>query len=139
MAMQVDSDSNVKSEPVVVPLCDVLLVLLIIFMVVTPLIHKGIDVRLPAAINTINLPENPDVVLAIKRDGRMFLNGTEVTLDKLTAAVEEAFADETGERKIYIKADGELEYGAIVEAFEKIKDAGVDVMGIITEIKTKEE
>ena len=138
MAIDIES-ADVKSEPNVVPLCDVLLVLLIIFMVVTPLIHKGVDVRLPAAINTINLPENPEVVLAIKRDGRLFLNGTEVKLDKLTEAVEEAFAEETGERKIYIKADGDLEYGAIVEAFEKIKNAGVDIMGIITEIKTKEE
>jgi len=138
MAIDIES-TDVKSEPNVVPLCDVLLVLLIIFMVVTPLIHKGIDVRLPAALNTINLPENPEVVLTLKRDGRIFLNETEVTLDKLTEAVEEAFIDKTGERKIYIKADAQLEYGAIVQAFERIKEAGVDIMGIITEIKTKEE
>jgi len=137
MAIETGS-SDVKSEPIVVPLCDVLLVLLIIFMVVTPLIHKGIDVRLPAALNTINLPENPEVVLTLKRDGRIFLNDSEVTLDKLTTAVEEAFADKT-EKKIYIKADSDLEYGRIVQAFEKVKEAGIEIMGITTEIKTKEE
>lgn len=137
MAIDIES-TDVKSEPNVVPLCDVLLVLLIIFMVVTPLIHKGIDVRLPSAINTINLPENPEVILTLKRDGRIFLNESEVTLDKLAAAVEEAFLDKT-EKKIYIKADADLEYGRIVQAFEKVKDAGIEVMGIITEIKTKEE
>ncbi|MFQ6082821.1 MAG: ExbD/TolR family protein [Candidatus Aminicenantia bacterium] len=138
MAIEVGGE-EIKSEPNVVPLCDVLLVLLIIFMVVTPMLQKGVDVRLPVALNTVNQPENPEVVLAMKRDGRIYLNQTQVTLDNLTSMIEEAFSTEGGEKKIYIKADADLEYGKIVEVFNKVKEAGLEVMGIITEVKTKSE
>jgi len=136
MAMKVESHGEVSSEPNVVPLCDVLLVLLIIFMVVTPLIQRGVDVRLPVALNTINMPENPEVVLSIKKDGSMYIGQDQVTMENLQTLIEEAFMTAT-DKRLYLRADGELEYGNIVDIVEILKAAGVEIVGIITEIKTE--
>lgn len=135
MSMMVSKEDEVSSEPNVVPLCDVLLVLLIIFMVVTPLIQKGIDVRLPVALNTINMPENPEVVLSIRKDGKMYIGQDLITLDNLQTMIEEAFMT-ASDKRLYLRADGELEYGNIVDVVEILKAAGVEIVGIITEIKT---
>lgn len=132
----------VRSEPNVVPLCDVLLVLLIIFMIVTPLLQKGVDIRLPNAQFTTDMPENPDVVLAIKKDARdpkgflLYVNQDKVTMETLQNALEEAFLT-VAERKLYLKADQELEYGNIVDIIDIIRGAGIEMVGIITEKKTQ--
>ncbi len=136
MSMMVSNEDEVSSEPNVVPLCDVLLVLLIIFMVVTPLIQKGIDVRLPVALNTINMPESPEVVLSIRKDGKMYIGQDQITLDNLQTMIEEAFMT-ASDKRLYLRADGELEYGNIVDVVEILKAAGVEIVGIITEIKTE--
>ena len=136
MSMKISNGREVSSEPNVVPLCDVLLVLLIIFMVVTPLIQKGVDVRLPVALNTINMPENPEVVLSIKKDGKMYLGQDQVTMENLQTLIEEAFMT-ASDKRLYLRADGELEYGNIVDIVEILKAAGVEIVGIITEIKTE--
>ena len=137
MGFQVGSkEDEVTSEPNVVPLCDVLLVLLIIFMVVTPLVHKGFDLRLPTALNTIQMPENPDVVLSIRRDGSLFVNQDQATMETLQTMLEEVFMT-AGEKKLYIKADQDLEYGLIVDTIQVVKDAGIEIVGIITEVKTE--
>jgi len=135
MSMMVSKEDEVSSEPNVVPLCDVLLVLLIIFMVVTPLIQKGIDVRLPVALNTISMPESPEVVLSIRKDGKMYIGQDQITLDNLQTMIEEAFMT-ASDKRLYLRADGELEYGNIVDVVEILKAAGVEIVGIITEIKT---
>ncbi len=136
MSMMVSKEQEVSSEPNVVPLCDVLLVLLIIFMVVTPLIQKGVDVRLPVALNTINMPENPEVVLSIRKDGKMYIGPNQITLDNLQTMIEEAFMT-ASDKRLYLRADGELEYGNIVDVVEILKAAGVEIVGIITEVKTE--
>lgn len=136
MSMMVSKEDEVSSEPNVVPLCDVLLVLLIIFMVVTPLIQKGIDVRLPVALNTINMPESPEVVLSIRKDGKMYIGQDQITLDNLQTMIEEAFMT-ASDKRLYLRADGELEYGNIVDVVEILKAAGVEIVGIITDIKTE--
>jgi biopolymer transport protein ExbD len=136
MAISVGGEEKVKSEPNVVPLCDVLLVLLIIFMVVTPLVQKGVDVRLPTAVNTISMPDQPEVVLAVRRDGTMYVNQDQVTMDNLQTMLEEAFLT-ASEKKLYLKADQEIEYGKIVDIITIVKDAGIEIMGIITEVKTE--
>ena len=136
MAIKLETEGEVSSEPNVVPLCDVLLVLLIIFMVVTPLIQRGVDVRLPVALNTINMPENPEVVLSIKKDGSMYMGQDQVTMENLQTLIEEAFMT-ASDKRLYLRADGELEYGNIVDIVEILKAAGVEIVGIITEIKTE--
>jgi len=136
MAVSIGKKGVVSSEPNVVPLCDVLLVLLIIFMVVTPLVQKGVDVRLPNALNTINMPENPEVVLAIRRDGTLYVNQEKATEENLATMLEEAFLTAT-EKKLYLRADQDLEYGKIVEIIDILKDSGVEIIGIITEKKAE--
>lgn len=134
---------TVRSEPNVVPLCDVLLVLLIIFMIVTPYLQKGVDVALPSAQFTSNVPENPEVVLAVKKDARdpkgylLYVNQDKVTLETLQNALEEAFLT-VADKKLYLKADSELEYGIFAEfLWDTIRAAGIDAVGIITEKKTE--
>ena len=129
------NEAEVSAEPNVVPLCDVLLVLLIIFMVVTPLVQKGVDVRLPTALNTIDMPENPEVVLHIKKDGTMYVNDEQVQADNLALTLEEAFLS-ASDKRLYLRADSDLEYGNVVDVIDIMKDAGVEIVGIITEKKT---
>jgi len=136
MSISAGGEEKVKSEPNVVPLCDVLLVLLIIFMVVTPLAQKAVDVRLPTALNTISMPDNPEVVLAMRKDNTMYVNQDLATMDTLQTLLEEAFLT-ASEKKLYLKADQELEYGKIVDVIQIVKDAGIEIMGIITEVKTE--
>ncbi len=136
MAVSVGKKGEVESEPNVVPLCDVLLVLLIIFMVVTPLVQKGVDVRLPNALNTINMPENPEVVLAIRKDGSLFVNQDQATEETLQTLLEEAFLT-AAEKKLYLRADQDLEYGKIVDIIDILKVTGVEILGIITEKKAE--
>ena len=133
-----DSSSNedVISEPNVVPLCDILLVLLIIFMVITPLVKKGVDVRLPTALNMIDFPENPEIVLSIKKDGTLWLNNDVVAEEDLSALLEEIMLS-ASDKKLYLKADQELEFGRVVEIIGPLKEAGVEVVGIIAEKKTE--
>lgn len=138
MAVKVSmNDDDYNAEPNVVPLCDVLLVLLIIFMVVTPLVQRGVDVRLPVAMNTITMPENPDVVLYIKKDGSLFVNEEPVTEDNLQQALEDALMV-ASDRKLYLRADQELEYGRLVDLIDILKNAGVEDFGIIVDPETRE-
>lgn len=135
--VSMNGKETVKSEPNVVPLCDVLLVLLIIFMVVTPLVQKGVDVQLPSALNTTQMPDNPEVVLSIKSDGTLFLKEQRVALDGLTMALEEAFLT-AAEKKLYIRADANLEFGKMIDVIDMIREAGIELVGIITERKATE-
>lgn len=137
MGMNVSqSDDGVTSEPNVVPLCDVLLVLLIIFMVVTPLVKKGVDVRLPTALNMIDYPETPEMVLSIRQDGSLWLNQQKVAEEDLATSLEEIMQT-AGDTKLYLRADQELEFGRVVEIIGPLKEAGVEIVGIIAEKKTE--
>jgi biopolymer transport protein TolR len=142
-SVQMGGKEEVRSEPNVVPLCDVLLVLLIIFMIVTPYLQKGVDVKLPNAQFTVTMPENQDiVVLAVKKDARdpkgflLYVKQNKVTMETLQNALEEEFLT-VAEKKLYLKADQELEYGIIVDLIDIIRGAGIEIVGIITEKKTE--
>ncbi len=138
MAISVDTGrgGDIQSEPNVVPLCDVLLVLLIIFMVMTPLIQQGVDVELPTALNTADMPDNPEAVLYIRRDGSIYLNEQPITKENLQTMLEEALIT-ASERKLYLRADQELEYGIILDLIPLIKEADIEIVGIIAEKKTE--
>ena len=132
MGYTAGNESDIQSEINVVPLCDVLLVLLIIFMVLTPLIQRGVDVRLPTALNTIDMPESPEVVLYIKRDGTLYVNQDKVTMDDLQVQLEDVLMT-ASDKRLYLRADQELEYGTIIDIINIIKAAGIEVVGIIVE------
>lgn len=132
MAISVGQKDEVKSEPNVVPLCDVLLVLLIIFMVVTPLVQKGVDLRLPTALNTMGMPDNLEVVIAIRKDGTIYVNQEQATEETLQTLLEEAFMT-ASDKRLYLRADQDLEYGKIIDLIETLKISGVEIVGIITE------
>lgn len=136
LSVSMGGKEGIKSEPNVVPLCDVLLVLLIIFMVVTPLVQKGVDVKLPSALNTASMPDSPDVVLAVKKDGTIYVNEDKVTMENLQNALEEAFLT-VSEKKLFIRADQDIEYGKIVDLIDVMREAGIEIIGIITEKKTE--
>ncbi len=139
MGFSVGGKEKVKSEPNVVPLCDVLLVLLIIFMVVTPLVQKGVDVKLPTALNTISMPDQPEVVLAIRKDGTMYVNQDKATMENLQQLLEDAFLT-ASEKKLYLRVDKDVEYGKLVEpggVLDLVKEAGIELIGIITDVQTQ--
>ncbi len=136
ISISMGGKEEVKSEPNVVPLCDVLLVLLIIFMVVTPLVQKGVDVKLPSALNVADMPDSPEVVLAIKRDGTIYVNEEKVAMENLQNTLEEAFLT-VSDKKLYIRADEDIEYGKIVDLIDVMREAGIEIVGIITEKKAE--
>jgi biopolymer transport protein TolR len=137
-----DTGSNsTKSEPNVVPLCDILLVLLIIFMVVTPLIQKGAVVQLPEAVNYRVEPEPGKMTeVTLKKNGEIYLNNTLIEAKDLVSKIESIFEDEkNSESKVLLKADIEIEYGKVVDLMDLIKRANVEVVGLVTEQSTSSE
>jgi biopolymer transport protein TolR len=134
MAMAVGGPSGgVKSDINVTPLVDVMLVLLIIMMIVAPMLQKGVDVRLPVAANSADKPET---VLAIKADKTLYVNGIRVQAGDLRQKVEEALETKK-EKVILIKADEDVEYGAVMGAMDSLREGGIEDMGLITERKVK--
>jgi biopolymer transport protein ExbD len=124
---------GVKSEINVTPLVDVMLVLLIIMMIVAPLLQQGVPLTLPQAANTAEKPETQDqTVVAITADKRYFINSQQVAPDRLASRVVEVL--ETQAQKIVIiKADVDAEYGAVMEAMDTLRAAGIEDMGLITD------
>lgn len=113
-----------KSDINVTPLVDVVLVLLIIFMVVTPLLHRGKDVRLPLAKNAMEeKPGQGPVVVSLPADKTIWWGNVQVGLDELALKVREALA-ESRNTKILIKADDSLSVGAVRPTLDRVRNAG---------------
>jgi biopolymer transport protein TolR len=126
----------VKSDINVTPMIDVMLVLLIIFMIVTPLIAAGFKATLPKGKNLDPRPEGEnEVVLGIDEFGRYFLNGRPLPEGTLEDQLRGIFQARTEDKILYFKADNHLKYQKIDEAVETARRAGVRVMAAITEPK----
>jgi biopolymer transport protein TolR len=129
--------TSVKSEPNVVPMIDIMLVLLIIFMIVTPLIAAGFKATLPKGKNLDPRPEGEnEVILGIDEAGRYFLNQRPIESRLLEDQLRGIFAARTEDKILYFKADNKLKYGQVQEAVETARRAGVRVMAAITEPTT---
>jgi biopolymer transport protein TolR len=126
--------TSVKSSPNVVPMIDIMLVLLIIFMIVTPLIAAGFKATLPKGKNLDPRPEGDnEVVLGIDQAGRYFLDGRPLPDGTLEDQLRSRFASRTEDKILYFKADNQLKYSKVQEAVETARKAGVRVMAAITE------
>jgi TolR protein len=126
---------GVKSDINVTPLVDVMLVLLIIMMLVAPMLQQGVAVRLPTASNTVDKPETQEqTVLAISKDKSFYLNAKPVTEGEMATRLNEILENKK-EKVVLIKADEEVEYGAVMQAMDQLRQAGIEDIGLITERK----
>ncbi len=116
----------------VTPLVDVTLVLLIIFMLTAPFIQAGIKVKLPKAKSTV-LKETDAVVITVSKDKQIYINNELVDKAQLGDALVTLKA--TGEDRVFIRADEDVPYGAVMEVIGEVKAAGIDDVGMITEMK----
>ncbi|MGH8587505.1 MAG: ExbD/TolR family protein [Gammaproteobacteria bacterium] len=138
MAVGRAGQTSIKSEPNVVPMIDIMLVLLIIFMIVTPLIAAGFRATLPRGKNLDPRPEGDnEVILGIDNNGRYFLNGRALQEGTLEDQLRSIFAARTEDKILYFKADNQLKFGKIQEAVETARRSGVRVMAAITEPTAK--
>ena len=125
------SQRRFLAEINVVPLVDVVLVLLVIFMVTAPMLYRGIDIQLPkSASNTIKAEER--LVLTIERDQKLYLDKDPVTLAQLPLRLEAA-KSRASEVSVYLRADREVPYGSVVRVMDEVKRAGIEKLGMVTE------
>ncbi len=133
--------SEVKSEPNVIPMIDVMLVLLIIFMIVTPVITAGFQAVMPQAKNLAERPEEDnDVVLGINIDGDYYLDPGSgethpIEKDSLASFLTRIYEVRTRDMILYFRADAALEYGYVEDAMDIARKAGVSVLAAITDVK----
>jgi biopolymer transport protein ExbD len=120
----------------VTPMADIMIVLLIIFMVITPMLQKGVDVRLPIAANTKERKDEAKTIrVAIRKDGTTYLNDIpQKDPNDLTAQVKERLEDlPEGQRTVYLKADADLEYSQVMKVMDILREAGVEDLALIAE------
>ena len=132
--------NEAKSEPNVVPLCDILLVLLIIFMVITPMVQKGANVKLPETLNYQEQPEPGNMTeVSLKQDGTIYLDNKAIDMADLVGKIQAILEDSPeAESKVLLKADINLEYGKVVDIMNLIKNAEIEVIGLVTEQGTSD-
>lgn len=129
--MNIHEPKKFMAEINVVPLVDVVLVLLIIFMITAPLLYRGIDLRLPKSeINTIKTEEGK--VITVGRDRKIFYDSQVVTLRQLESHLLQARKN-NHDVNIYLRADRDVPYGMVVQVMDIIKKTGIERLGMVTE------
>lgn len=119
----------------VTPMADVMLVLLIIFMVITPMLQKGVSVDMAKAENPRQMPDadkEDAVLLAVTRDGKAYLGSDPVRLEDITTQVKDRISSKL-DKTVYVKSDSRAKYGDVVAVIDNVRAAGVDSLGLLTE------
>ena len=125
----------VSSDINVTPMVDVMLVLLIIFMVITPMLQKGVSVDMVKSVNPRSMPDadkEDAVLVAVTRDGRLYLGSDQTRLEDLGKAVRDKIANRV-DKTVYIKSDARAKFEQVVKAIDEVRSAGVDQLGLLTE------
>ena len=128
----------VVSDINVTPMVDVMLVLLIIFMVITPMLTKGAQVNLVKTRNPIKMQDadkEDAVLISITRDGKVWLSpgNRMISVDQLPAKVKDLQAARTGDKTVYIRADARARFASVTDVIDELRTDGVDQLGLITE------
>jgi biopolymer transport protein TolR len=137
MSMDVGgAKGKLKADINVTPLVDVMLVLLIIMMLIAPMLQKGVDVKLPLASNSSDKPETQEqTVVAITASKGIFLNGLPIREDDLRTQIS-AVMENVKEKVVLIKGDENAPYSAIMAVMDRVREANIENIGLITEKKT---
>jgi biopolymer transport protein ExbD len=125
----------VNSTINVTPMVDVMLVLLIIFMVITPMLQHGVSVDLAKTNNPVQMPDadkEDAMLVAIQRDGTVFFGTDKIAPDQLTNKIKDKLANRV-DKRVFVKADARTKYGNVVEVVDNVRAAGVDQLGLLTE------
>jgi len=128
--------SGVNAEINVTPMADIMLVLLIIFMITTPLLQTGITVNLPKAKNPLDAPEADSkdaVIVALNREGRIYMAKNMVSESELLDALAKKFSGGEINKTIFLKADSAVAYGRVVQIVDSCRRAGVERIGLMAE------
>ena len=126
---------EVMSSPNVIPMADIMLVLLIIFMVVTPMLQKGVSVDLARVSNPSDMPsadKEDAIIVAITRSGDIFLGTQKTAKDQLTSLIRDKLTNRL-DKTVFVKSDGRAKYGDVVAVVDEVRAAGVDQLGLLTE------
>jgi biopolymer transport protein ExbD/biopolymer transport protein TolR len=132
-----DEGSKISSDINVTPMVDVMLVLLIIFMVVTPMLQKGVSVDM-VKVNNPTPMEDADkedaLLVSITRDGQVYFGSDQISVDALTTKVKDRLANKP-DKRVYVKADMRTRFGGFVQVVDSVRAAGVDDIGLLTDQK----
>ena len=123
------------AAPNVIPMADIMLVLLIIFMVITPMLQKNTPVDLAMTNNAHDMKDadkDDAIVVAVTRDGSIFLNNAKVGKEDVTGLVKDKLTNRL-DKTVYVKSDARAKYGDVVAVVDEIRSAGVDSLGLLTE------
>ncbi|MFQ5817558.1 MAG: biopolymer transporter ExbD [Terriglobia bacterium] len=126
---------EVNADPNVVPMADVMLVLLIIFMVITPMLQKGFSVDLARTENPRQMPDadkEDAMLIAITRTGNIFFGNQQIAAEDIAGKVRERLKERL-DKTIYVKSDAWARYGEVVRVVDEVRAAGVDKLGLLTE------
>src|SRR5271165_3705476 len=132
-----DEGSKVNSNINVTPMVDVMLVLLIIFMVITPMLQKGVSVDMAKVNNPVPMQDadkEDALLISVMRDGKIYFGSDRIEADQLTAKVKDRLANKV-DKRVFIKSDARARYGNVVEVVDNVRSAGVDDVGLLTEQK----
>jgi biopolymer transport protein TolR len=123
--------TSTLAEINIIPLVDVVLVLLLIFMLTAPLMYRGIDVNLPKTAGKPTVTEER-MELTLTKEQQIYLNGKPLSLGSLEQSLRETFKNRT-DKTLYLKADQALQYGFVVETMDKVRKSGIEKLGMVTE------